>query len=94
MCSTSSTSRVTHPCAYTSVMSLLNVMTEKGLLRREPHGRAFLYAAASPREHTLRSMLRETLERVYSGFGQLAGSAFARSVEPIGSRAETDSLAA
>ena len=59
------------PRAYTSVMSLLNVMTDKGLVVREPHGRAFLYAAASPREHTLRSMLRETLERVYSGSASL-----------------------
>ena len=59
------------PRAYTSVMSLLNVMTDKGLLSREPHGRAFLYAAAAPREQTLRSMLRETLERVYSGSASL-----------------------
>jgi BlaI family transcriptional regulator, penicillinase repressor len=59
------------PRAYTSVMSLLNVMTEKRLVMRQPHGRAFLYAAASPREHILRSMLRETLERVYSGSASL-----------------------
>ncbi len=59
------------PRAYTSVMSLLNVMTDKGLLKREAHGRAFLYAAALPREQTLRSMLRETLERVYSGSASL-----------------------
>jgi BlaI family penicillinase repressor len=63
--------QVDPPRAYTSVMSLLNVMTDKGLVVREPHGRAFLYAAASPREHTLRSMLRETLERVYSGSASL-----------------------
>ena len=31
--------------AYTTVMSLLNVMTDKGLLRRKPKGRAFLYTA-------------------------------------------------
>ena len=31
------------PRAYTSVMSLLNVMTDKGLLAREPDGRAFVY---------------------------------------------------
>ena len=57
--------------AYTSVMSLLNVMTDKGLLRRAPLGRAFLYEAVSPREQTLRSMLGETLERVYSGSASL-----------------------
>ena len=33
------------PRAYTSVMSLLNVMTDKRLLVRKPHGRAFLYEA-------------------------------------------------
>jgi BlaI family penicillinase repressor len=59
------------PRAYTSVMSLLNVMTDKGLVVRQPQGRAFLYAAASPREQTLRSMLRETLDRVYNGSASL-----------------------
>jgi BlaI family transcriptional regulator, penicillinase repressor len=57
--------------AYTSVMSLLNVMTDKGLLRRSPFGRAFLYDPVSPREQTLRSMLGETLERVYNGSASL-----------------------
>ncbi len=59
------------PRAYTSVMSLLNVMTDKGLLRRSPHGRAFLYEPVSPREHTLRSILGETLRRVYNGSASL-----------------------
>ena len=57
--------------AYTSVMSLLNVMTDKGLLRRSPQGRAFLYEPVSPREQTLRSLLGETLERVYNGSASL-----------------------
>lgn len=52
-------------------MSLLNVMTDKGLVRRAPHGRAFLYRPASPREETLRSMLAETLKRVYNGSASL-----------------------
>ncbi len=59
------------PRAYTSVMSLLNVMTDKGQLRRAPFGRAFLYEPVSPREQTLRSMLGETLERVYNGSASL-----------------------
>ena len=57
--------------AYTSVMSLLNVMTDKGLLRRSPFQRAFLYEPVAPREQTLRSMLGETLERVYNGSASL-----------------------
>ena len=59
------------PRAYTSVMSLLNVMTDKGLVRRTPFGRAFLYEPVSPREQTLRSMLGETLERVFNGSASL-----------------------
>jgi BlaI family transcriptional regulator, penicillinase repressor len=57
--------------AYTSVMSLLNVMTDKGLLRRAPFGRAFLYEPVLPREQTLRSMLGETLDRLYNGSASL-----------------------
>ena len=34
--------------AYTSVMSLLNIMADKGLVVREPQGRAFLYQARKP----------------------------------------------
>jgi BlaI family penicillinase repressor len=64
--------RLAHPPrAYTSVMSLLNVMTDKGLLRRSPQGRAFLYDPVSPREQTLRSLLGETLDRVYNGSASL-----------------------
>ncbi len=77
------------PRAYTSVMSLLNVMTEKGLLRRHPHGRAFLYEPVKPREHTLRSLLGETLKRVYQRLGEPAGRAPARPVSSLGRRAAT-----
>jgi predicted transcriptional regulator len=63
--------QVETPRAYTSVMSLLNVMTDKGLLRRSPHGRAFVYEPISPREQTLRALLGETLERVYDGSASL-----------------------
>jgi BlaI family transcriptional regulator, penicillinase repressor len=59
------------PRAYTTVMSLLIVMTDKGLVRRKAHGRAFLYEPVSPRENTLRSLLGETLNRVYSGSASL-----------------------
>lgn len=59
------------PRAYTSVMSLLNVMTDKGLLRRSPQGRAFVYEPVAPREQTLRSLLGETLKRVYDGSASL-----------------------
>src|ERR687898_746311 len=45
------------PRAYTSVMSLLNVMTDKRLLDREPEGRAFRYVPTRKREQTLGDMV-------------------------------------
>jgi predicted transcriptional regulator len=59
------------PRAYTSVMSLMNVMVDKGLLGRFPRGRAFVYVPAEPRDQTLRGLLGETLERAYSGSASL-----------------------
>jgi BlaI family transcriptional regulator, penicillinase repressor len=55
------------PRAYTSVMSLLNIMADKGLVVREPQGRAFLYKAKRPRERTLASIVRDVLGRAFSG---------------------------
>jgi BlaI family penicillinase repressor len=53
--------------AYTSVMSLMNVMFEKGLLKRTPVGRAFEYAAKVPREKALGQMLGDLLGRAFEG---------------------------
>lgn len=53
--------------AYTSVMSLLNVMAEKELVKRTSQGRAFVYSAASPRESTLGEMVQDFLSRAFDG---------------------------
>src|SRR5215471_8600730 len=55
------------PRAYTSVMSLLNVMTEKGLLVRQPQGRAFVYRPKTDRRRTLRRMVGDLLGRAFEG---------------------------
>lgn len=53
--------------AYTSVMSLMNVMADKGLLDREPLGRAFQYSARRPQEKTLGGIVSDILGRVFEG---------------------------
>jgi predicted transcriptional regulator len=55
------------PRAYTSVMSLMNVMAEKGLLLRQPHGRAFRYRPAIGRERTLQALVGHLLGRAFEG---------------------------
>jgi predicted transcriptional regulator len=53
--------------AYTSVMSVLNIMVDKGQVTRKPQGRAFLYAAKRPREKTLGKMVTSLLKRAFEG---------------------------
>ena len=57
----------TRPRAYTSVMSLLNVMTDKKLVVREPRGRAFVYRPKTDRGRTLRRMVGDLLGRAFEG---------------------------
>jgi predicted transcriptional regulator len=59
------------PRAYTSVMSLLNVMTEKGLLARKPAGIAFVYLPKAGRAKTMRRMLGDLLGRAFEGSASL-----------------------
>jgi predicted transcriptional regulator len=53
--------------AYTSVMSLLNVMFEKGQVSRKPEGRAFRYSAKHQPRHHESTIVGDLLERVFSG---------------------------
>lgn len=53
--------------AYTSVMSLMNVMAEKGMLERESEGRAFRYRPLIKRSDTVGQMLGDLLSRAFDG---------------------------
>ena len=55
------------PRGYTSVMSLLNVMYDKKLLQRKPHGRAFIYSARVDETKTLKKMVGDILSRAFDG---------------------------
>lgn len=53
--------------AYTSIMTLMNIMVDKRLVVREPQGRAFVYRARRPRARTLGSIVGDVLGRAFSG---------------------------
>ena len=57
--------------AYTSVMSLLNIMNDKGLVTRKPQGRAFVYQAKKPRQSTLGGMVQHLLGGAFEGSASL-----------------------
>lgn len=53
--------------AYTSVMSLLSVMFEKGLATRKAEGRAFRYAPAMTQAELRAATLANVLDNVFGG---------------------------
>ena len=53
--------------AYTSVMTMMNIMVEKGYLRRTKQGNGFVYEPTITQESTLKRMLRDTVNRLFDG---------------------------
>ncbi len=53
--------------AYTTVMTMMSILEEKGHLKRHKEGRAFLYAPARPRQKVIASMVDEFVVRVFGG---------------------------
>lgn len=49
------------PLAYTTVMTVMDKLHSKKLVRREKHGKAYLYAATSSREEHTAMLLDEVL---------------------------------
>jgi predicted transcriptional regulator len=56
--------------AYTTVMTMMNVLERKGHLRKRAEGRSFRYQPARPRAQVVRAMVREFLDRVFGGAAQ------------------------
>jgi BlaI family penicillinase repressor len=56
--------------AYTTVMTMMNVLERKGHLRKRAEGRSFVYRPARPRRQVLRAMVRDFLDRVFGGSAQ------------------------
>ena len=74
--------------AYTSVMSLMNVMNEKGLLRRRPNGRAFLYSARARQQKTLGEMVEDLRRRAFEGSASTLVAQLLEEASPDGEELE------
>jgi len=55
------------PAQYTTVLKMLQIMAEKGLVRRNETERAHIYEAARPREATQRQLAGDLLQRAFGG---------------------------
>lgn len=53
--------------AYTTVMTMLRILEEKGYLRKTVADRAHVYRPTKPRHQVLGAMLRDFVDRVFDG---------------------------
>lgn len=52
---------------YTTILKLMQIMAEKGLVRRNEDQRAHLYEARVPQEQTQRQLVRDLVDRAFGG---------------------------
>lgn len=52
---------------YTTTLTVLQRMTEKGLVKRDASKRTHVYRAAVPAEKTQRQLVRDLLQRAFDG---------------------------
>ena len=55
------------PTAYTTALKLLQIMTEKGLVRRDEADRTHIYHPRLTQEQTQRQLLRDLMDRAFGG---------------------------
>ncbi len=53
--------------AYTTVMTVLSRLADKGMLERHKEGRAYFYSPVDPQEKVAGSLLRSLVRRLYDG---------------------------
>lgn len=53
--------------AYTTVMTMMNILADKKLLKRSPQGRAYVYKAARPKKEIVTAMVRDFVGRLFDG---------------------------
>ena len=53
--------------AYTTVMTMMNILETKGFLKKKQGEKAFVYAPSKPERQVLRAMVGEFVDRVFNG---------------------------
>jgi predicted transcriptional regulator len=53
--------------AYTTVLKLLQIMTDKGLVRRDESARTHVYKATASEDQTKRQLVVDLLDKVFEG---------------------------
>ena len=68
----------TQNIGYTTVLKLLQIMTEKALVQRDESSRAHVYSAMQPQQTVQRGLIGDLMDRAFDGSaGQLVQQALA-----------------
>jgi BlaI family penicillinase repressor len=59
--------RARREIAYTTVMTMMKILEEKGYLKKTRVDRAYEYRPAKPRHQVIGAMVRDFLDRVFDG---------------------------
>lgn len=53
--------------AYTTVMTMMKILESKGHLKKRQQQRAYVYRSTRPKDKVIGKMIREFMDRVFSG---------------------------
>jgi BlaI family penicillinase repressor len=59
--------REKRPIAYTTVMTMMRILEEKGYLKKNRAERAYLYKPTRARQQVIGAMVRDFVDRVFDG---------------------------
>lgn len=59
--------RATRTIAYTSVMTIMRVLEDKGYLAKSVEARAHVYTPTRPRQQVIGAMVKDFVDRVFDG---------------------------
>jgi BlaI family penicillinase repressor len=62
--------RKSRPVAYTTVMTSMKTLEQKGHLKAALQDRAYLYRPARPKQQVISEMVRDFVNRVFNGSGR------------------------
>lgn len=57
----------THDSGYTTVLKLMQIMTDKGIVVRDESNRAHVYSTSISEQRTQRQLLGDLIERAFAG---------------------------
>lgn len=69
--------------AYTTVMTIMGRLVEKGLLKRKTSGRSYVYQATYSKDKFLSRVSHQIIQNLVASFGDVAIANFTKEIEKI-----------